>query len=340
MLKCLVVPLCTFLTGRGALLIALVPLSGCDQVQSALNPQGPVALEISRMGWIMFWGAVAVVALVLSLLLYAIFSAPENRRPLDANKLIIGGGIILPVVSLSALLIYGTLFLDQNVVSADGSEPLEIEVIGSQWWWEIRYPGARGDEAVVTAEEIVIPVGRAVNVSVQTRDVIHSFWVPSLAGKIDLIPGKVNRISLRADKSGVFRGQCAEFCGIQHARMGIFVYAVAPAEFEAWLHAQRQPASAATSEVSRQGEAAFFRENCSSCHTIRGTPAAGKRGPDLTHLGSRRTLGAGTLPNTHSSLAHWIAHHQSIKRGNKMPSYAHLDTDTVATIAAYLEELK
>lgn len=292
------------------------------------------------MGWIMFWGAVAVVALVLSLLLYAIFSAPENRRPLDANKLIIGGGIILPVVSLSALLIYGTLFLDQDVVSADGSEPLEIEVIGSQWWWEIRYPRAGGDEAVVTAEEIVIPVGRAINVSVRTRDVIHSFWVPSLAGKIDLIPGKINRISLRADKSGVFRGQCAEFCGIQHARMGIFVYAVAPAQFETWLHAQSQPASATPSGAGRQGEAAFVRENCSGCHTIRGTPAAGKGGPDLTHVGSRRTLGAGTLPNSQPSLAKWIAHHHTIKRGNKMPSYAHLDVDTVAAIAAYLEGLQ
>lgn len=320
--------------------ISLLLLGGCDQLQSALNPQGPVSLAISRMWWIMFWGAVAIFVLVVVLMLYAVFSAPERRRPINATKMIISGGVILPVVSLTALLVYGTQFLDERIESVDGGESLKIEVIGSQWWWEIRYPQQGGDPPVVTAEEIYIPVGRAIDISVSTRDVIHSFWVPSLAGKIDLIPGRINRIALRADKSGIYRGQCAEFCGIQHARMGIFVFAVPPAEFEAWLDGQRRPATSEAVGIRAQGEAAFLTQDCSRCHTIRGTAAAGKRGPDLTHVGSRQTLAAGTLPNNAASLAAWISSNHEIKTGNKMTRYEHLDADTIAALAAYLEGLK
>jgi cytochrome c oxidase subunit 2 len=190
-----------------------------------------------------------------------------------------------------------------------------------------------------TANEILIPVGRPVVVNVTTRDVIHSFWVPNLHGKRDLIPGYVTSLWFQADRAGVYRGQCAEFCGFQHAHMSVFVKAVPEAEFQAWLSAERQPATEPTSDLQRRGRDVFLRATCSQCHTVRGTLAGGAYGPDLTHIGSRATIGAGVLPNTVENLQRWIRNPHDFKPGNKMPPHDLNDNDLRA-LAEYLRSLE
>jgi cytochrome c oxidase subunit II len=193
---------------------------------------------------------------------------------------------------------------------------MTIDVIGHQWFWEVRYPGT----AAVTANEIHIPARTRVNVVGRSADVIHSFWVPQLNRKIDLIPGRTNRTLLYADKPGVYRGQCAEFCGVQHAHMGLEVFADPPARFRAWLANMARPTPAAATPEQRRGEQAFLTDSCASCHTLRGTPANGDVGPDLTHLATRTSLAAETIPNTPAYLAQWVHDPQSVKPGNRMPA--------------------
>jgi cytochrome c oxidase subunit 2 len=176
-------------------------------------------------------------------------------------------------------------------------------------------------------------------VFVQTRDVIHSFWVPNLAGKIDLIPGRRNHVRLQADQPGRFRGQCAEFCGAQHARMAFYVIAEPPAQYQAWLAAQSEPAATTRSELAARGREAFT-SHCLECHAVRGVGKAEKRGPDLTHVGSRRFIGAGTLPNTRENMQRWITHNQQVKPGNAMPEFAHLEEQELEALSAWLESLR
>ena len=211
-----------------------------------------------------------------------------------------------------------------------------IEVTGHQWWWEVRYP----EEQVVTANEIHIPVGRPVRVDMTSADVIHSFWVPELHGKMDMIPGRTDVIWLQTDVPGSYRGQCAEFCGLQHAKMALYVVAEPPETFAAWLDQQRQPAAEPTEPPAQRGRA-LAAGLCIQCHTIRTGDAAvgGSFGPDLTHVGSRRTLAAATLPNTREHLAEWLADPQSSKPGNKMPNLQ-LDVESVQALVAYLESLR
>jgi cytochrome c oxidase subunit 2 len=192
---------------------------------------------------------------------------------------------------------------------------LTIEVIGHMWWWEVRYP----DHEVTTANEIYIPAGQPVNIRLTTNDVIHSFWVPELNGKIDMIPGKTNTLWLQAAEPGIYRGLCTEFCGLQHAKMQYLVIAVPPNAFAQWVEAQRQPAPAPTDETTRLGQQIFLGSACVYCHAIRGTNASGQLGPDLTHIASRRTLGAGILPNNRGTLGGWTINSQHIKPGNRMP---------------------
>jgi cytochrome c oxidase subunit 2 len=204
---------------------------------------------------------------------------------------------------------------------------MRIEVVGRQWWWEVRYPGT----AAVTANEIHIPARTRVTVVAVTGDVIHSFWVPKLNRKIDMIPGRRNRVELYTERPGRFRGQCAEFCGAQHSHMGMYVFAHEPAEFTAWLRRQAAPA--------RRSERAFFDSGCASCHTIRGTNAEGDVGPDLTHVGARSTLAALTIPNTPRALADWLRDPQHVKPGNRMPDLD-LSDDAILTLTGYLQGLK
>lgn len=322
------------------LAMALLPLAaGCQGVQSALDPRGPEAAAIAQATWIMSAGAAAILALVMALALYAIFRSPDRRRAPSSTTVIVAGGLVLPIVALSALLVYG-LAITRELRPGAG-HALELEIIAHRWWWEVRYPGTDGGAHVATANELRIPVGRRVSIALRSEDVIHSFWVPVLAGKLDAIPGRVNRMSLRADAAGEFRGQCAEFCGPQHARMALHVVAEPPEAFDRWLAGLRRPALVAREDAS-VGQA-LFREHCMQCHAVRGIAPAGGAlpAPDLTHLASRAWLGAGTLPNTPENLASWIAQNEALKPGNAMPQFGHLlDPAQLRALVQWLAQLR
>jgi cytochrome c oxidase subunit 2 len=211
-----------------------------------------------------------------------------------------------------------------------------VDVIGRQYWWEVRYL----DRGVVTANEVHIPAGRAVRLRLTSADVIHSFWVPQLAGKLDLIPGQTNTLWIEADAPGIYRGQCAEFCGVQHARMALHVVAVPPEQFGAWLEASRGPAPPPADALARRGQELFFSRACAACHAVRGTDADGSAGPDLTHLMRRQWIAAGTLRNTPENLADFITDAQGIKRGSSMPSFSELDPESLRALIAYLTTLE
>jgi cytochrome c oxidase subunit 2 len=331
---------CKKQTSRLPVVFVLLLLAGCEGIQSTLSPHGPAARSISNISWVMFIGAALILLLVTALALYAVYRAPDKRRTISPTLMIAIGGVAFPVVTLSALLIYGVL--EMGYLRAESNQaPVDIEVVGNQWWWDIHYRDGGSNEVITTANEIHIPAGVPVKIAVRTNDVIHSFWVPNLAGKIDLIPGRTNHITLQADQPGRFRGQCAEFCGAQHARMAFIVIAQSAADYEAWLARQRGPAAIPTDQAALRGRAAFMANGCMDCHTVRGTKTQKKEfGPDLTHVGSRLHIGAATLENNRDNLIEFIARSQTVKPGNRMPSFAHLDQETLGAIATYLESLK
>lgn len=284
----------------------------------------------------MFWGAGFILLLVMALALYTLFRAPSQRQPISANAFIIAGGVAFPIVTLTALLIYGVDAM-RSLRAAD-EQPAQIEVVGNRWWWDVHYRNADG-HIVTSANEVRIPAGKPVKVLVRTNDVIHSFWVPNLAGKIDLIPGRTNHIVLQANAPGQFRGQCAEFCGAQHARMAFYVIAETPEAHAAWLAHQQKPAATPADQLSLRGRDVFVSK-CAQCHTVRGVAEAGKRAPDLTHLASRQFIAAGTLENNRENLIAFVSRSQEIKPGNAMPSQSDLDDATLQALASYLESLK
>lgn len=324
---------------RAILLVLTLALGGCNGIQSALAPRGSNADHIATLGWVLFIGAALIFMLVMALAVYALRAAPERRRRFGNNAFIIGGGIVFPVVTLTALLIYG-LSVSARIGDPPAAEPLRIEVIGEQWWWRVRYLGEDQRPDIITANEIRIPVGRPIEFILKSADVIHSFWVPNLGGKLDMIPGKVTRLRLQADQAGVFRGQCAEYCGGAHALMAFFVVARPPEEFEAWLARQELPAPAPETPFLEHGRRMFLEAGCGACHTIRGTPANGTIGPDLTHVGGRLSLAAGILPNNAGTFAGWIADSRRIKPENHMPSFNIFDGESLRALAAYLESLQ
>jgi cytochrome c oxidase subunit II len=316
---------------------ALHPSAG----QSSVHPASHAAQEISHLWWVMMiasWVGFAIVVLLLTLGWWR-----RNRPDLPfgggdraATAWIVGLGVGVPIVILSALFVWADVFvINSTAAPKAGSTKLTVEVVGHDWWWEVRYPGTN----VVTANEIHIPVGERVLALVTTADVIHSFWVPELNRKIDMIPGRPGKVLLDAEHAGIFRGQCAEFCGLQHAHMSFLVYADPPARFKAWLAAQQRPAAVPTGALAQRGEKEFAAESCADCHTIRGTGADGTVGPDLTHLAGRSSLAANTIPDDPSHLADWIRDPQHVKPGNRMPSLG-LSPDEVRAVAAYLESLK
>lgn len=305
---------------------------------SILQPQGPVAQRQSFLWWLMFGlGTViylAVVGLVLTLV-YRHWRGNEMQLSDRGTSLLIaGGGIGLPIVVLSVLFAL-TLHTMVTLASSNNPSTLTIEVTGNQWWWEVSYP----EYDLVTANEIHIPAGEPVRFELTSADVIHSFWVPQLAGKMDLFPGRTNIFWFQADEPGEYRGQCAEYCGIQHANMAFLVIAHEPEEFEAWVNQEQQPADKPTSELAIRGQAFFLSSTCAGCHTIQGTSAAGQQGPDLTHVGSRLMIGAGTLTNTEEHLAEWINNSQQFKPGNLMPEQD-LSQQNLEAVVAYLQSLQ
>lgn len=321
-----------------AIFFGLISLNACANAPSTLAPQGPGAAEIASLWWLMFWLAMAVFIVVGGLLSYALFRprstpAVEEPSPKRDNFIVSGGGIatilILVVVYLFTLRTMGLL------AAAEVSEDFVVQVVGHQWWWEIRYP----DQTVVTANEIHIPVGQPVALHLTSEDVIHSFWVPELDGKIDMIPGRTNIFRLEADRAGEYYGVCAEFCGLQHAKMAFLVIAEPLEDFQRWLEQQQQPGPKLADPLAQAGQQLFAESACGQCHTVRGTEAAGRLGPDLTHFAGRRTLATGLLPNTPENLAEWIINPQAIKPGNLMPPTALIGSE-LQGLLAYLGQLK
>lgn len=307
-------------------------------IQSALHAQSPQAEAIASLTWVLIASAAVITVVVLALLAYALWGPAERRNWLATRNVVIGGGIAFPVVALTALLIY-SLSLETAITGHPASPSVRISVTGHQWWWRVHYLDAAGTVDFVTANEIRIPAGQTVEVLLESADVIHSFAVPNLAGKLDMIPGRTNRLSLTANAPGVFRGQCLEYCGGPHAQMAFYVVAETPERFEQWRVVQRQPALPAADEVTRRGET-LFASHCVACHTVRGTKADGTLGPDLTHVGSRLSIAAGILPNNRGTLASWISASQNVKPGNLMPSMNIFSGVELQALAAYLESLR
>ena len=260
---------------------------------------------------------------------------PPSQRVLTRSVAV---AVALTVATLFGLLV-ASVSTGRTIASLHAASAVTITVTGHQWWWEIQYEDSTPSRRVLTANELHIPVNRPVVLKVTSRDVIHSFWVPNLQGKRDLIPGYTTAIWLQADRTGVFRGQCAEFCGLQHAHMALDVVAETDRDFEGWLDAMRQPGRDPPPNAIGHGREVFMHTRCASCHAIRGTDAAGQIAPDLTHIASRSTLGAGTLPNTPENLSAWIRDPQRLKPGNQMPPNALTDDDLQALVT-YLETLR
>lgn len=306
--------------------------------QSVFDARGMFAQPVLELTWVMIAGAGALMLMVVALSAYAVLAAHARRRWLARASAIVAGGIVLPVLVLSALLVYGLFVADELI--APREDALRIEVTGEQWWWRVRYLDAHGVAKFETANELRIPVGSPVQLALRSRDVIHSFWVPQLAGKTDMIPGRVNRMRIHAQAPGVFRGQCAEFCGGPHALMALQVVAHAPPEYARWEAHQRAPAPPPAEPRLQRGYDVFMRSGCSACHAIRGTPAMGSNGPDLTRVGGRLSLAAGNLPVNAGGFAAWIAGGQAIKPGNHMPAFPALGAEALGALALYLESLR
>jgi cytochrome c oxidase subunit II len=322
-------------------LSASLVAAGCSGIQSVHAPAGPHAEAVGWLGWAMYIGGTVILLIVLAALAYAWFarSSEENARRVGM-RLILGGGVLLPVLTLTPLL-FAAYWINPHLNPPVDRDALRVEVIGHMWWWEVHYREGEDGAPITSANEIRIPTGRPVEFVLKASDVIHSFWVPNLAGKMDMIPGRTNRLRFQVDQPGIYRGQCAEFCGLQHALMAFMVIALEPDQFDAWLERERQPAAEPSTPFLAHGRDAFVGAGCGSCHVIRGvTDLPGRIGPDLTHVGSRQTLAAGTLPNGVGPLAAWIAESQGIKPGNGMPSFNQFGGETLRAIAAYLESLQ
>ena len=326
----------------GVLLLAPALVCGCGGRRSTLAPHSPQTHLIAMLWWwmlgaaaVVFLGAVGLIA--LAWLRRRVPGLPfVGEREDLAGGMVVVFGIVIPLVVLIALFAAANLYvIRSSAAPSPRSTRLAVDVIGHQWWWEVRYPGT----SAVTANEIHIPVRTRVDVTATSADVIHSFWVPRLARKIDMIPGRENHVLLYASSPGVYGGQCSEFCGVAHAYMGVRVFAEAPASFQSWLANMAKPALTAKAAEARRGERLFMSSQCASCHQIRGTPAQATVGPDLTHVASRTSLAATTIANSAGELAAWITNPQAIKSGDRMPDLG-LSQGEVADLVAYLEELR
>lgn len=313
--------------------LAVALLSACDGPQSVLVPAGEDASQIDRLFRVMLAGAI-VLWLGMNGLFYFItrrYTGAISRR--RAEAVILGGGVALPVVVITALLVWGLSIMPDQRAPGDG---LRVRIVGEQFWWRVEYWPEGAEAPVVSANELRLPVGQRSEILLDTADVIHAFWIPALGGKMDMIPGRTNRMTLVPTEAGTFRGACTEFCGLSHALMALNAVTLPEPAFADWLAAEAGPARAAEGP----GRDLFFREGCGACHALRGTPAQGAVGPDLTHLGSRTSLASGILPMTAEALAGWIRDPQAAKPGAEMPAYDHLTEDELATLAAWLEGLE
>lgn len=327
---------------------------------SVIRPAANSGAElIDQLGMVLYVGGTVIFIVVMILALWGVYG---RGRAINAQRWIIGGGLVFPAVTLTVLLVYslavgnaltaiGTsnalqLFLEcfgvgsNSTTRAASDGMLRIHVVGKQWWWEVRYQQPGRTEPIILANEIRLPTNQAVELVLSSTDVIHSFWAPSLAGKVDMIPGRTTRLRLQTSEEGTFRALCAEYCGAQHALMTLLVVTENPVEFNTWLARQQQPVVAPGDPLLKLGHDAFFKGNCHACHTIRGTPANATEGPDLTHVGSRKSLAAGTLDNHIGTMAGWIAGPQEVKPGNKMPETPVFTGTELRALSAWLGSLQ
>jgi cytochrome c oxidase subunit II len=313
----------------------LVCLPACSGSASALRPSGPGAARIEGLWWLVFWISAVVFVIVLGFLTVSLVrsgrDAPITRHVRWGEPFIVIAGVVIP--SLVLIAVFAVSLNDaRTLAKPEAGARLEVRVIAHDWWWEVRYPNG-----AITANEIHIPAGEPVRVRLETADVIHSFWVPRLQGKTDLVSGRTNYTWLQADQPGRYRGQCAEFCGLQHANMAFYVVAEPRASFDQWLEAAGAPPSPPSGEAAA-GKDVFLSSTCVGCHAIEGTPADARVGPDLTHVAGRRTLFAGTVLNTRANLERVVTDPQSVKPGVAMPP-TQLSDQELRALVDYLEQL-
>jgi len=331
---------------------ATVIVAGCNSSQSALAPAGVDAERINLLFQVMTVSGALVFVAVMAFIALALFGNARQRARLANEKLIHVAGVAFPAVVLTALLLYGFVVLRAGTTGAgEGNSFISrnsapsVAVNGELWWWRVQYTNSDSNSSSVgttfdSANELHIPVNEPVRLLLTSDNVIHSFWVPSLAGKLDMIPGRRNILTLTATKPGVFRGQCAEYCGGAHAMMSFFVVAHEPSEYAAWRAHEASPAIAPSTNSAQRGAQLFLDNGCGACHAVRGTSATGTIGPDLTHMASRRSLAAATLPNDSASLASWIVRSTHIKPESRMPPYTFFTDTDLADLVSYLMRLR
>jgi len=312
-----------------------VTSAGSGWPPAVFDPAGPYSEPVTTLAWALLLGGTTVLLVVLAALWAALFGSAKLKARLGGERAIWILGFAFPAVVLTGLLVWGLMLTSSLSATRVTGQEMRVKIIGEMWWWRVHYQDEEGRETLRDANELHIPVGTPVLLELEAADVIHSFWVPRLGGKMDMIPGRTNRLLIQADKPGIYKGQCAEYCGGPHALMGFIVVAHAPADFARW-RASRLPAS----EGKGPGLSLFLSSGCAACHTIRGTPANGLAGPDLTHVGSRQTLGAGILPNNPGTMAGWVADAQAIKPGNRMPAYHQFGGKELRALSDYLVTLK
>lgn len=326
---------------RGSRLAAIACVvlanTSCTGSQSALTPAGRGAQTIGHLFWGMTIGFGVIWLVVVVLAIYA-YRSDKTISDTAARRLVVMGGVVIPVIVLTGLLAYG-LSTMPSLLPSDRRADVRIQVIAHQYWWRVRYL-RDGQPAVELANELHFPAGKRIELQLESRDVIHSFWIPSLGGKVDMIPGRTTRLVLEPVKLGVYRGTCAEYCGASHAWMSFYAVVDEPSRFEAWLAAQARDAEIPTAALAAEGAKQFLANGCGACHAIRGTAARGVIGPDLTHVGGRHSIAAGVLPNTAIALRRWISRTTDVKPAVHMPAFGMLAPDSVDALAVYLEGLQ
>ncbi len=333
-----------------------LPLAGCKLAQSTYNAHGPAAAHIATLAWFMTILFLVITAIMWILIGYAFYrrrGSLETHEPIDSSGgegWIAIGGFAIPVVVLTIIFIWGLMLLGRYPIHGVGGgmpsakammamKP-KIRIIGHQWWWEIQYLSDDPSQSFTTANELHIPVGQPVSIEVETADVMHSFWIPALHGKVDLVPSQPNYIRIVASQPGEYHGQCAEFCGDEHARMLLLAIAQPPAAYQAWKQAQLQPGHEPTTPEAIEGKQVFLGSPCAMCHTVRGTRALGHVAPDLTHIGSRKMIASDVYPNNNAYLMAWITHAQSLKPDCLMPNLTQFSGTQLQDLVAYLRQLQ
>jgi len=322
--------------GSAAIVLAL---TACGP-HSMLSPHSPEAHSIASTWWLMFALALAVYIVVAALIGIAILrrgaKVDESRRRRFENRFIVIGGLVIPIAILGVTAVATVAVANKLSPSAAAAQPqVQITVKGEQWWWRIEYP----NDGITTANEIHVPIDQAVDITLVSDNVIHSLWVPELNGKADVIPGQINHLRFTATKTGRFDGRCAEFCGIQHARMEFVVFVDSTQDYQKWVTDNRAPAADPTDAAARRGRDLVENSSCAGCHKVSGTPAQGLLGPDLSHVASRKTLAAGTVDNTPDGMAAWLDHTQSLKKGAHMPE-VDLTAEQIHELVEYMKTLK